>query len=682
MDSTQSAASDATPPASSRSSQPAYRPDVDGLRAVAILLTVGFHADLPGMGSGFLGVDVFFVISGYLIVGGLARELLDQGRIRWTSFIARRIRRLLPSAIAMLLVVHLLSIVLLDRLGQLQAQAEATAASALSVANIYFWQVADVGYFAPDASPPVVLHMWSLSVEEQFYLATALAFVLVARTRSGGFLRSRRGLAALVLVTTIVSLAIAAYCAVNLAATGFYSPVTRAFEFGFGALVALTHRRPAALRFLAPVALGLIVILSCVDIHDPALAFLRLVAVTAATAVVIAAGPRGLLTGSVLSSPPLVRLGIWSYGWYLWHYPLLILAIDWNLGQVPLPARVAILIGSLGIAAANHRILEEPVRRARAVPDVRALRVGVAAMVVTAAVAGVGHLIAQAGRDDAPWTAIQQARNDRVAVPESCGGSFDTPLGRQDEACEIVPATGDTVIVLWGDSHAWQYLPALEAVARERGDGLTTWLKTGCAPFDPDQVSGGGESCRRQNRAALAGLRSMQRASHVVLILAARWETYLGERPVSLSDRVGKVARVLDSQRIDDVITRGVSGIIAASADNPTSVVLMRSSLELPREAPACELAPLRPFDCGVSEKDARAYTAQSTEQLNWLAETTESVVVVADPLAWSCSGNCPARANGTFVLFDDDHLSATFARSLVGDWRSLLASLRGQRLR
>jgi peptidoglycan/LPS O-acetylase OafA/YrhL len=338
-----------------------FRPDVEGLRGVAVLLVVLFHAELLGVGGGFIGVDVFFVISGFLITGLLLRERLATGRIGLTAFYARRIRRLLPAAAVLLAVTIPVVYLVLDPLSRGEALLDA-AASALSVANIRF-AITTGDYFAPTLAPSPFLHFWSLAVEEQFYLVWPALLLLATR---GGRPRLAAGLALTgVLVASLAASVLLTETAVSWA---FYSLPTRAWQLALGGLLAIgatSLGRLPGLPLAAAGWVGLGMVLAAAFGLDAGTAYPGTAALlpTVGAAAMLLGGERRFGPGALLSTRPLRFLGRISYSLYLWHWPLLVLpaavAID---GTLPLAVRVSLVAAAVVVSTASCLFVEEPFR--------------------------------------------------------------------------------------------------------------------------------------------------------------------------------------------------------------------------------------------------------------------------------------------------------------------------------
>jgi peptidoglycan/LPS O-acetylase OafA/YrhL len=429
-----------------------FRPDVEGLRGIAILLVIAFHAAPDHFAGGFIGVDVFFVISGFLITGLLFRELQRAGRIDVAHFYARRARRLLPAAALALGVTLLLSALVIAPLDLPRVTGDAVAAAA-SVANIRF-AIESGDYFSAVSTPSPFLHYWSLSLEEQFYLVWPALLLIVFRSTTSG--RGRWLLLATVAGISFVSAILITDVAVNWA---FYSLPTRAWQLALGGLLAIsalgfrdarTPRSRSAGGLLAIVGwLGLGAVLVGGFGLDSGLAYPGLWALipTLGAVAIVAAGDGRFGPGIVLRTAPLRFLGRISYALYLWHWPLLVLPAIAIGAELSAEARVALVVLAVLIATASTLIIEEPIRRSpiatRGRPQL--VMTGALALVLLGSVSvGVGAVswvtesamaqsragpVAAGDRDD-DGAAARPSRTNRsteVATPRPPASAVATP---------------------------------------------------------------------------------------------------------------------------------------------------------------------------------------------------------------------------------------------------------------
>ncbi len=528
-------------PASGRAALPQkqFRPDIEGLRAVAVIAVVLFHAGVPGVGGGFIGVDVFFVVSGFLITGLLWHEASNTGTVGLVRFYGARARRLLPAAVTVLAATCVASSVLLPPL-QARSVIGDGIASALYVGN-YRFAIQGTDYLASDAPPSPMQHYWSLGVEEQFYLlwpaliiGTAWLLARVAR-RTGG--AGARSVAPYVLVLGCLA---AVSFMVSLAWTdswpswAFFSLPTRAWELAVGGLVALTagawrHLPGPSAAVVGWGGLALIVV-TCMQIGEgtPYPGTTALLPVLG-TALVIGAGcaTADSGVGRFLSKPAMRSIGRLSYSWYLWHWPVLLLAPALFGQSLGLAGRLALVVVSFGLAILTLHLIENPARfapglkasakRSLAVGGVLTA-IGVAACLVLLMVrpVPVGQGTAAApvlplvpGSPTGPSAEAPPPMSVRDQVSAAVAKSTQpgpvpanlTPalnaiakpevfvngcvLSWRDVAqpdCVSGDAASPTTVALVGDSHAAMWQPALEPIARERHWRLETMSKVLC-PF-------------------------------------------------------------------------------------------------------------------------------------------------------------------------------------------------------
>ena len=376
-----------------------FRPDLEGLRAVAVSLVLLYHAAVPGFGGGYVGVDVFFVLSGFLISGLLLRELETSGTISLASFYARRLRRLLPAVALLILVTVVASVVVLSPLRAGDVAADGVAA-ALYASNLRF-AVQATDYLQSELAPSPLLHLWSLGVEEQFYLFWP-ALLLLA-TRGSANRRVRVGLVAASVV--VASFALSLWLTTASAPWAFFSLPSRAWELGIGALLAVGAYRLATLpRGLAGAAgwLGLGMIVASAFLIDTSTPFPGMAALlpTVGTALAMLPGMRGPgeTPARLLGWRPARFLGRISYSLYLWHWPILVLPTAVAGETLPLPVRVGLMLAAIPIAYASQRWLEDPIRRGRfvgVVPRRNLAVAGALSMAVAATSLGLGFVTTQ-----------------------------------------------------------------------------------------------------------------------------------------------------------------------------------------------------------------------------------------------------------------------------------------------
>ncbi|MEO8528688.1 MAG: acyltransferase family protein, partial [Pseudolysinimonas sp.] len=465
-----------------------FRPDIQGLRAIAVGLVVLSHAGVAVLDGGFVGVDVFFVISGFLITTHLV-ESIEASRLRLRDFYSRRVRRLLPAALIVLALTAATVAIWFPPLMKPKAFVEITAA-ALYGPNILF-AVSNTDYFA-GTDPSIVQHYWSLGVEEQFYLFWPLLLLLAWWV----FKRSRRGLFAALAIITVVSFVLSVVITDYRQPLAFFLLPTRAWQLGVGALVALAViAAPGISRhrwWKAPLAwAGLVGIAAAAFLYGPETPYpswyAALPVVAAAAAILGGTGATRYGPAAVLAIRPVQFIGRISYSLYLVHWPLIIVPQVLFGWREPLPFWVPLLLAAVAIPIAwlLWRFVEEPGRRGTwkwtASPK-RTLLVGLAASVAFAVVLVPSAFVVQrlpvdAGRT-APAFVLSTSPVGTSFVPSNLkpnlwAGSNDIPgVDRPDcvrdydnadpTGCEYGNATSAPTVALFGDSHAASWIPALE----------------------------------------------------------------------------------------------------------------------------------------------------------------------------------------------------------------------------
>jgi peptidoglycan/LPS O-acetylase OafA/YrhL len=530
--------------AASRPAHTRFRGDIEGLRAVAVLAVVLFHADVPGIGGGFIGVDVFFVISGFLITGLLSRELNTAGTVRLGRFYGARARRLLPASAAVAIVTMITTAVLLPPLQAIPIFDDGVA-STLYVGNIWL-TLAKADYFSPDTPSPF-LHYWSLGVEEQFYLVWPILLIgaawLIRRRgqRAGTRARSSQKPYLLVLVLVgVTSFAASLVLTYVSPMVAFFMMPTRAWQLAIGGVVALTvaqwHRLPPLLATTAGWA-GLGVILLTCTWLSPTTPYPGTAALFPVLGAVLVIGAgcavpdRGV--GRVLSLSPVRAVGRISYSWYLWHWPVLVLAPTAVGHPLGLTGRLAAVLISAGLAVLTLRHIENPVRFAPSLrrSAARSLELGAAATAV-AVIVGVALTIftpEPVGRGPVAPTlsvvaapaplganldlydaAVQHAfaqvqaavaeSADVNAVPSNLAPQLADARAEQtalllDGCMRLIREVGHpectsgdtastTTVALLGDSNAAMWSPAFQQIAAQRHLRLETLTKAGCPLLD------------------------------------------------------------------------------------------------------------------------------------------------------------------------------------------------------
>jgi peptidoglycan/LPS O-acetylase OafA/YrhL len=500
-----------------------FRPDVEGLRAVAVLVVVLYHANMPGLPGGFVGVDVFFVISGFVITGLLLRERASTDHTSLRSFYGRRVRRILPAATLVIVTTVIAAYAIL---GVIYGNPTAVAArwTAVFLANFHF---ANIGtdYLSATLPPSPLQNFWSLAVEEQFYLVYPAIFLIAASVRSKVSLRAR--LVAVLIPIILISLLASAIQTGSSPSTAFFSPLTRAWELALGALVAVAT--PALLRLHRTLAttftwVGLAAIVYAAVTYSSSTSYpgTAVIVPVVGTALVIAGGSAVPEWGveAILRIRPSQWIGRLSYSLYLWHWPILIIAAEWaGHDGLPFHQNIGWLALSFAVAYATHRLIENPVRHSRRLARSRwlpiglgILLIGVSLSVATIALAShTGPAAATTGANygsgSAPFKLYtpQEVRRLVEAAPlittlpsdltpslanvrDDWGGPSGPcwPSYAQTSvpACTFGYAAGTHTVVLYGDSHAAMWFDVMNLIASVAHWRLVILAKGDCPVVD------------------------------------------------------------------------------------------------------------------------------------------------------------------------------------------------------
>jgi peptidoglycan/LPS O-acetylase OafA/YrhL len=656
------------PDSSARRGHGGYRADIEGLRGVAVILVVLFHAGVWGMRGGFTGVDVFFVLSGYLITDLLVREIERSGTISFVQFYARRTRRLLPAAVLVLGVTVAVGALVFSPVEQGRYMKSALATS-MYVSNVQFLRKASQ-YFAADLSGDPFLHTWSLAVEEQFYLVWPALILL-----GFGAARSRRRLIHLIGIVSLATLAGCVWLTWFRKPWAFFASPTRAWEFGLGGLasmlpVAWLQAREPACRWLGWV--GLVVILGAAmmlsgDWFFPG-AWALLPVLGTLLVLLAGVGAPGLGVGGLLGSSLLQWIGRHSYSWYLWHWPVLVGAgVLWpGLG---VGGKLGAAMVALGAAALSYAVVENRIRFHPYLVARPRLSLGLAGLLSV-----TGLSLALGARHYAHHLRAAPTQKAYVAAEWDLSDLYKAKcIARLDAAAPKVCVFGDSsspvTVVLMGDSHAAHWFAAMQRIAGEEGWKLVSMVKAGCPTprvpiFDP-RIGRESETCASWRQASLRRIEAL----HPTAVVLAN---SLGpvKRPGA-----GGFSRLSYSQweegnrkTLSTLDSAGVRTILLRDSPRPGFDVPVCLSRAAYRDLPldGCHLIREFAVDSGSFAAEQRAARGLSHVSL---VDFTDLICDATD---------CPVLRDGMVVYSDDNHLTATYARSIAPAMTSRLASLMG----
>jgi peptidoglycan/LPS O-acetylase OafA/YrhL len=646
--------------------RPFFRRDIEGLRGLAILLVLAYHVGVPFISGGYIGVDVFFVLSGYLITRILVQELETTGRIRIAEFYARRIRRLLPALVIVIWATMLLGYWVYSPLEQATFLTTALT-TLLYISNLVFIGQ-NTDYLGPSSASNPLLHTWSLGVEEQFYLVWPLLLLVVLSWRFASASARRRFL--LVFFALVAGISFT-YCIVRTSVFqpgAFFSPLSRAWEFALGGLAfALPVSGRTRLARAAGWG-GLALIVGAAVVFTDYTAFpgpWALVPVLGTVGILYAGAHAVVGPARWLDTGALQVLGRYSYSLYLWHWPLLMMAGTLIAG-IGIAGRMATMGLAFGLAVGSYRLIENPIRhhpRLARRPFITLLlflivTIGGAEALIQWSFVIDGGLASPSQQVFA--TAVQQGNQQRM----DC-----MVLHRSVEVkqCVLGNPAAATTLAVFGDSHVLQWLPALDRVATANDWRVVTFIKASCSPADIQNVDWllGRRfyECEQWREAALGMLADLR--PDMVVVSAKQW--YLsgngGTIPVTATTWRAGMERTLSR------LTASGQPVIYVR-DTPIPGFNIPECLSR-REWQPRIYAPSRCVFTRDSALNADIYALEQDVISGYPS------VHMADFTASICPQElCQPEKDGLVIYRDDNHLSTEFVEQLAAEWQTLLAPL------
>ncbi|NWA04246.1 acyltransferase family protein [Pseudomonas gingeri] len=649
----------------------AYRKDIDGLRAVAVIAVVLFHFDVPGFTGGFVGVDVFFVISGYLIASIIWRERLG-GRFSLAEFWARRARRILPALFVMILATLVAGWFLLtprdyDELGR------SIHYQVVFTSNLLFAR--QDGYFETSSDLTPLLHTWSLSIEEQFYVIFPLLLMLLSS-------RLKHWRTALFLLL-LMSFAMSQWAVIHAPQKAFYLLPMRAWELLAGVMLAVMPAgqptSPIKAQAVSLLSLGLILLAVCgYDSSTPFPGVAALLPVVGVIGLIWANGQQATLAGQVLSNRWLVGVGLISYSWYLWHWPVLVFGKYASVYGLDAWELAGLFILSLVLSYGSWRFVEMPFRERRLLAARRQILVAAGMAIIGLGLVGKSLGWAQG----IPWRLSPQAlqyAEARTWRPElmSCL-SDDKKSDRQ--FCHFGPRPQAARALVWGDSHAAALIPALEDEARKHGVNITLAAYSGCLPFNRNENTPG---CVRFNQRVVQAL-DQEKYSDVVL--AGRWSLYVygqrsGDTGAALMDpATGKYDRAIAERRFAE----GMGSLVRQLRTTGHRVWLVKEvplqDFSVPYRLSRLAMVGLPIKGEGIPLTEHLKRQAYIDALFVRLADVDPDVRLL-DPAPQLCDaiGGCRVELGGRSLYSDDNHLSDVGSRYVEAFLEPLFTTLRNQ---
>lgn len=626
-----------------------YRIDIDGLRAIAVLAVVLFHVDERWVPAGFIGVDIFFVISGFLITGIVDRGI-RQRSFSLATFYRNRIRRIAP-VLGVVVVLTLLAGQFILLPGDLERLARSAVASEFFVANIYFYSFLDTGYFASNSRLEPLLHLWSLGAEEQFYLIWPLLFLLASRVMS----HVQLGIAAVVLV--LASFLFGQYYYATDPMFVYYMLPARAGQLLSGALCyfALSWGRPASTKpATLLVAMGLALIawtLWSLKPDDPFPGF-NAIPVTLAAALVLYGGATDNPLSRLLGTTALAKIGLLSYSLYLWHWPVLAY-VRYVYPEPELSLQLIALVIIFALSWFSLRLVETPCRRDRAPLRQVFLRYLLfpALLVLSSSlllVATNGYGVHALGDDyKEELQRLTQAGRMAPSARYVCQKPIITQQLLLAPECVIGDAPTPRVAV-WGDSNASHYVGALKVLARHYGFSFRNFASGACPPVleDPGRYT---NSTARPRCAQFVDLIRDHLQQYEVIIMSGNWEWYLG--------------------RHKDEFETALSATLATMLESGQRVLVLGHVPHIPGFDRSCEAKAVK-----LGFMDCASLAIVSDGRVNSLNAEIRRISLAAgaeylDFNNFLCKkGRCRGIIRGISLYFDDIHLSASGSEQL-GRW-------------
>jgi peptidoglycan/LPS O-acetylase OafA/YrhL len=663
-----------------------FRADIEGLRAVAIAAVLLCHAQLPFASGGYVGVDVFFVISGFLITRLLVREVDRTGTISLKGFYARRVRRILPLAALVLVAVVIASLVLVSPVGEPRVATDVGAAAAYVVNWLFAARAVD--YFADTAASPVQ-HYWSLAIEEQFYLVWPGLLLLVSWPWRRARRDSRTAMLVAVAVVAAASFAYGVWFTREVPSAAYFSTFTRVWELALGAMIALARipalPRPiaAGLAWAGLAAIGYAVLSFSGLTEFPGTA--ALVPTLGAAALIVAGTSHPSAPSRLLAARAPRYVGRISYSWYLWHWPALIFA-GVVLGPLTVTEACLVVAGSWVPAAISHHTVEEPLRRAElfrrrplraaalwatctsvAVAGAVALAASVPSFPTARHVEGAAASLGKHPHLETSAKAIRPNPLDAAADkgPLADDGCFLHHEDATSPACAYGVPSSDKTVVLFGDSHAMQYFPAIERIATARRWRLVVLTKTACSPASVDLYSG--MLGRRYTECDDWRAKSLQRietTEHPSLVIVSSAPPGIYEPLRNGDELTGNAAKT--------ELERGYASTLNQLRPTGAEVAVIKDPAQPPEDIPDCVSESLDrlghcsfPLPSGYGE----TFDAQATRAVKDVHLVDLTQLLCPDRV-------CPAVIGNALVYRTQGHLTATFAATLAPELARKLPSL------
>jgi peptidoglycan/LPS O-acetylase OafA/YrhL len=659
-----------------------YWPEVDGLRAVAVSLVVLFHSGLCGklFSGGFIGVDVFFVISGYLITKGIQDNLVSD-RFSFIDFYYRRVRRIAPAYLFMMCAVVVFAYILIPPT-ELANFAKTIASSSVFYSNIQLYH--NSGYFSDDAKFNPLLHTWSLSVEEQFYLIWPACAFLVFKLSRQFF----RDFLLFCVAGMIVSLVWSEILTRSDIPAAFYLPMSRAWELLLGAIVC----NPIVKNLIGAVStktINIAIIVGLASVLTAALSFgpftpipgLNALLPCIGSVLILIASARTSFTGIALRNPPLVAIGRISYSLYLWHWPVFVFLRYYFDSNLPIAAALGGIVLSVILATISWKYVETPARRipAAKLSPQYVILAGIAGAMFFVAIGTLGYVtrgFAWRGNPTSPALAIAMNAQQRF-MESPCLNSkalLKTDHASQCNLGAYAPAARYEA-VLWGDSHAAQFAPAIAAWGKSNHVLISQRTRAGCAPLPGWGIWPPHEGHSKCSESNLAVLDEIERNPRIKLVvLSARWESHFNGH-----DRVSPDGQIVSIGAARENVIAALHQTLIKLFSRNVVVVLLGPVPLLPYNLTDCinrSLFLRRSADhCARFEADeAKQVDADVTRALLAAVDDKSNLVLIR-PFTTLCDQSlCTTIDHNGLLFLDSNHLSPAGASRVLAELSGVAA--------
>ena len=638
---------------------PNYRPDIDGLRAVAVLSVIFFHSGIPLFSGGYVGVDIFFIISGYLITTIIVREIANNN-FSISKFYERRFRRILPALTVVIVTTLSIGLLLLTPDGVISLGKSAIATTLFS-SNILFYF--ESGYFDSAADMKPLLHTWSLAVEEQYYIFFPLLLIFIAKVDTKHYLKW-------FLILGILSLAACLILTKLYPSIAFYWIPTRAWELFIGSILALHVIPTPNKRILREIysLVGITMIMYSVFQYSSETSFPGIAAIlpTVGTALIILAGTGGPSLVSIgLSLRPVVFIGLISYSLYLWHWPIIVYTKTFAIKELTEPMVIMMLALTFVLSILSWKYVESPFRRKSLLSNRKAIFNTSSIVSACLIICGLSFIT----NDGYPNrlendTALNTGKKDlKWNHWASCEGVVYKIQNNQD-LCDIGIKTGRASFILWGDSHARALASGINLSAKDIGLKGKIATQSACPPLlsieRPNR-----SSCNDFNQTVLEVISTSPEIETV--ILAARWPlSAKGTRykqesgsPVQLIDIASSNSNNLPNVRLFEI---GLKRTIEELHHLGKKVVLVNSVPEVGYDVPSAHLIALMTKRetnniIGPTAEEYKKRTEEVTVIFNKFKNKVSTKMV--NPETYLCNtSHCSVAIGSTPLYRDDDHLS------------------------